>query len=67
MRLVRVLSKKKVTQKGLWFKRIKAIQPIVIWYGTFYIIDEVFLVDYLWVLINRTVDTILIIDIPNFK
>lgn len=68
MQLMQAFSKEKSKpDMQIKIKRVRAIRPIVFWYGTFCIVDQMFLVDYLWVLMNRTVEAILIIDAPNFN
>lgn len=67
VRLRHVLSKNKSRELEIYVKRAKAIRPIIFWYGTFFVMDQLYLADYLWMLMNRTVDAILIIEVPNFN
>lgn len=64
--LVQGFSKRKSERTLYYLKKAKALKPIVFWYGSFCIIDQDFLLDHLWMLISRTVDAILIVDVSNF-
>lgn len=67
MRLIQGFTKVKSRRSLYNLKRVKALKPIVFWCGTICVIDQAFLVNHLWMVVNRTVDAILIIDVPKFS